>query len=518
MIDIENKFNYLLSSCMPNEEYGEGEDAKDFLTNFYDLKRLVKSIALKNEELILFESVEYFANVGGALKKEFLVAYLSSKVDHYLKHKDVKINEIIISENELNLSHHGDYEIARNELVRSIIQYFDLISDLRLPRQDFNSMLKLYSDELFNRAFEELQRKCAIITREGIVTYERGAEVVLRGPEDAHRYYITEYSHLESSFRTDEEEYFDSQEGDEQFDKMDKFQETMFNVVADTGIKPIDDSLKGFRRTQLLGIEAGAGVGKSSFARWIAYRGLVMNKQNVFDITMEQQYTEILAMYISMHLYIKYNTFIPHSDIKRNQIPDELRDTYNIARYDLKNNPNYGELRVVARDMYIEDAFEYLEGIKRSTIDYDILILDYSSLFGSKAEKKYGTTNLHEIVTEVYKRTKKDICRKLKVFAIVINQLSRDGVKSLAKDGTSSTYDASNSGETYKSADANLVLSSNLQLENEGKVRITSPKFRDAKKFHAVYANAMLPVCVFTYAESVEISDDEYAQALEEAS
>lgn len=516
MIDIENKFNYLLSSCIPSEE---DNDNDTFITNFYDLKRLVKGINLKNQEKILFEAVEYFAQVDGALRKEFLYSFLVSRIDHYLKNKDIKINEIVPSEQELNLNLHGDYEIAQKMLMSAIVNYYDSILDLKLDRRDFNSLIKIYADELFNRSFEELQRQCAIITREGLLTFREGREVMLRGAEDAHHYYITEYSLLESKFKLDDEEYIDTQEdATEQLNKMDKFQETMYNVVADTGIGPIDDSLKGFRRTQLLGIEAGAGVGKSSFARWIAYRGLVMNKQNVLDITMEQQYTEIWAMYVSMHLYMKYSTWIPHSDIKKNEIPEDLLDVYRIARFDLFNNPEYGKLRVIARDMYIEDAFEYLAGVKRSTIDYDILILDYSSLFGSKAEKKYGTTNLHEIVTEVYKRTKKDICRKLKVFAIVINQLSKEGVKALAKGEQSTTYDASNSGETYKSADANLVLSSNQQLENEGKMRITSPKFRDAKKFYAVYVEAKLPVCVFEYSEASAISDDEYNEALGQAS
>lgn len=516
MIDIENKFNYLLSSCIPSED---SVDDDTFITNFYDLKRLVNGINLKNHELILYEAVEYFAQVDGALRKEFLYSFMVNRVDHYLKHKDVKINEIVPSEQELNLNLYGDYEIAQKMLMSAIVNYYDSIRDLHLDRRDFNSLIKIYADELFNRAFEDLQRQCAIITREGLLTYRGGQEVMLRGADDAHHYYITEYSLLESKFKLDDEEYIDSQEdATEQLKKLDKFQEAMFNVVADTGIKPIDDSLKGFRRTQLLGIEAGAGVGKSSFARWIAYRGLVMNKQNVLDITMEQQYTEITAMYVSMHLYTKYNVWIAHSDIKKNNIPDDLRDVYRIARFDLLTNPDYGKIRIVAKDLYVEDAFEYLAGMKRSTIDYDILILDYSSLFGSKAEKKYGTTNLHEIVTEVYKRTKRDICRKLKVFAIVINQLSKEGVKALAKGEQSTTYDASNSGETYKSADANLVLSSNQQLESEGKLRITSPKFRDAKKFHAVYVEARLPVCVFEYSESVAISDDEYNEALGEAS
>lgn len=514
-----DKIKYLLSSCIPKENreiMNEEENGAECITNFFNLRTLTEANDLTNLDYIMFKSVEYFAQVDGVLNKALFFEFMQYNIDTFMKDKNVKINEILHNDtHQYNLDLEGDFETAKKDMMFALSAYYDDLQEIDTSTHLFNSMLQLHAKELYDLNYRELQRQVAIISSKGMDIWVNGKMERLLGPEDAHQYYLTQYALIENKFKIKEEEFIDTSGDISQLDKADKFQEAMFDVISDTGIKPIDDALKGFRRTQLLGVEAGAGAGKTRFSRWIGYRAITKYKKNVFDVTMEQQYTEIWALYESTHLFVKYGVYIPDSDIKRKLIPEELKHIYQIARHDLFKNPDYGRLRIVAKDMYIEETFEYLIGVKRSIFDYDMLILDYASLVDTKAQKKYGASDAHSIVTEVYKKTKRDICRGQKVFGLIINQLKEAGVKALAKGEMTTTYDASNSGETYKSTDANLVLSSTQQLEREGKIRITSPKFRDAEKFYNVYASAKMGCSFFTYNENEAISEDEYKEQLE---
>lgn len=514
---MDDKFKYLLASSIPKEESIDTKTSDQCLANFFRLKRVVTEHDIFNLDFILFKSVEYFASIEGILTKPLLYGFLTSTIDGLMKHKNVKINEIIVSDTHTyNLELDGDFEQAKREVMTLIAEYYSELQEIDTTTHEFNSMLKLHAESLYSFNYLQLLQKAAIIASKGLDVWVKGKPERLFGPDDSYDYFARTVTALKSRYKLEDESMIDTSKDISQIRQLEKKQETMFDVISNTGIKPIDDALKDFRRTQLLGIEAGAGAGKTRFSRWIGYRALTIFKKNLFDITMEQEVSEIWALYVSTHLFVKYNVYIPDSDIKRNLVADELQHLKEIAQHDLFTNPNYGKLRIEAKDMYIEEAFEFLIGVHKTEFQYDMLILDYASLVDTKAKEKYGT-NTHEIVTTVYKRTKRDICRKLKVFGLVINQLGSKGVEKLAKGENTSTYDASNSGETYKSTDANLVLSSNQSLEREGKIQITSPKFRDAEKFYKIFATAKLGCSFFSFDEEEQVSESEFERALEDA-
>lgn len=513
----EDKFRYLISSTIPKEGEISVKDSHKCLNNFYKLKRVIGAEDLANLDYIFFKSVEYFANIEGILTKPMLFGYLTSAMDSLMKSDYVKVNEIIASDTHTyNLDIDGDFETAKREIMTLLAELYDELQEINTTEHEFNSMLKLYADELYHLNYLQVLQQAAIIANQGQQMWFKGKRETLKGPDDSYDFFTRNVTVLKSKFSLEEDATIDTSGDVSQIHEADKKQETLFDVITNTGIAPIDNALKDFRRTQLLGIEAGAGVGKTRFSRWIAYRAVTMFKKNVFDITMEQEHTEIWALYVSTHLFVKYNVYLPDSNLKRNIVPDELAHLVQIAKYDLFTNPDYGKLRITAKDLYIEEAFEYLTGVHRAEFQYDMLLLDYASLVDTKAQSKYGA-EMHEIVTQVYKRTKRDICRKLKVFGLVINQLARQGVEKLAKGENTTTYDASNSGETYKSTDANLVLSSNQSLERDGKIRITSPKFRDAEKFYNVYATAKIGCSYFAYDDEEEIDEAQFEEALQGA-
>lgn len=515
---MEDHFRYLLSSVIPKDGVSDSKAFETCITNFYKLKRVVHKEDLRNLDYVMFSTIDYFASSEGVLNKMLLYGFLSSTIDDFLRHKNVDVNVILGSgETTYNMDLEGSFELAKREVMGAIARYFDELTEIVTNPFEFNSRLKLYAQESFESLYMKILQNSAIIAKKGLDVWEEGKFRHLKGPEDSFDYFNRNVALAKSKYNLDQEEDFDTSGDVSQVERMEKTDEVMYDVISNTGLKPIDDALKDFRRTQLLGIESGSGVGKTRFARWIAYRALTVFKKNVFDITMEQEKTEIWAVYVSTHLYCKYNIYVPDSDIKRNLVPDHLKDIVKMAKYDLFTNKDYGRLRIKSETLFVEDMFELLTSIHKSEFKFDMLVLDYASLVEAKAQQKYGAT-MHEVVTKVYKGTKSRICRGLKVFAIVINQLTSKGVERLAKGEQTTTYDASNSGETYKSADANLVLSSNESLDRAGKICITSPKFRDAKKFYRVYASVKLGCSYFSYMEKEEMDEKEFEEAMEGSS
>lgn len=518
-----DKFKSLIASTIPRDTSVLGENnvpQEDIcLTNFHSLKRLITADDLMNTEFIMFRTISYFAEVEGTLNKSYLFDYLDSSIDSFIAHRNVNVNEMLTSiDHKFDMTVAGEYNQAKIEIMRVIRDYYDSLTELPfLSKSEFKSMLRLYADELYEANYLALMRKSTIIVTKGSTEWIDGRKRELRGVEDSEEFLFRNIALLRSKYKINDFGTISTAGDVAQLEQINKMNKALHETVSDTGIAPIDDALRGFRRTQLLGVEAGAGVGKSRFSRWIAYRAATMYGMNVYDITMEQEHTEIWWMYVSIHLKVKYNVEIPDSEIKTGSYPEELAHYVQIAQYDLMTNEKYGRIRVDARDMYIEDTFELLTGIHKSEFRYDMLVMDYASLVDSRAKNKYGGNDAYDVVTQVYKRSKRDICRKLKVFTLIINQLKESGVKALAKGENTTTYDASNSGETYKSTDANLVLSSNEQLDAEGKMRITSPKMRSAKKFYNVYVKANIGCSVFTYESTEELTEQQYVQTLEDA-
>lgn len=512
-----NQVKRILAACIPPTNHDDRiyENNKQYISTYYMLQTKVSQSDFKDLDWIIYNSIEYFSEINGIVTKPLLVQYVAQYGDKLLKSKLVDINRILQHKDLfIDQSQDSNMDQIKTELYPMIFEYFDELQGIEVTREEFNSQLKMYCDQLFSNQQERILKEALIIKSKGMDVTVRGERKFLFGATDSDEHYQRNIQFYKLKYLKDNtNKVIDTSSGASGLKEIKEDLKDSYKVVATLGVTKVDEMFKGFRPTKCLGIEGGASSGKTRLSRGITYRALVDYKQDVLDITMEQPRAEIFYIYVSTHLMAQYNIYIPDNKILADELTDQERHLVSLAELDLATNEDYGRLRIESRNMNIESAIQELKAIKATIIDYGVCLVDYVGLIGSNDMGKYGGTDKHQIVTTFYQKFKREICVELNVFGIILNQLSSDGVNSLAKGGETTTYHGSNSGETYKTPDYNIVCFQNEQLRKAKQIQLTFPKVRLGNKSGAIYASTPMGAAVF---RDVKRKSDDIDREIEE--
>lgn len=266
--------------------------------------------------------------------------------------------------------------------------------------------------------------------------------------------------------------------------------------VCNTGLEGVDADIDGIYTTQLGGLEAAPGTGKTRFSLGVwAYRAAVYFHKNVLFYSLEQNKKECEAMLIARHVYELFQIQIVDKLIARNNVPDEYKEQVEAARIDLFESGKYGKIHVVATDLYMETFIDKIKATDRLKGPFDLIIIDYMALITEQTS--YGKPKgIGEIVSYCYRAFKKYVRQSNKA-GIAVNQLNREGIAASEADKDITTEMAQGGLEVYRSTDFNLVISATKEMRLQKKRRISQPKARSSENAAPVIVDVRLGVCLF---------------------
>ena len=425
-----------------------------------------------SEERILYEYVRFSSVLRIPLKKEYFDTFVQTDLRKFLKKHPIKI----AGTEELNYEDVSNMETAvgiiDNVLSGVIVSWEDNPKDI----SDFIVSAKAFLHDRLNERMTEVLSS----------TFDMKSET-----SDAQ----AALSYAQEQFELLREIYDDSILEELDVTSPEGKRETI-EFICDTGLPGIDADIGGIYRTQLGGVEAAPGTGKTRFALGVwGYRAAVYHSKSVLFYTLEQSKQECEAMLIARHAYELYSVMINDSLIYKDQVPDEYKELVESARMDLFESDKYGKIEIVETDLYMETFIDKIKAADRLRGPFDMIIIDYMALIGEKSH--YGKPkSIGEIVSYCYKSFKKYV-RNNKKAGIAVNQLNREGIEA-SKAGKEITTEMAQGGlEAYRSTDFNLTISATKEMELQRKRRISQPKKRSSEGIGSLIVDTRLGVCLF---------------------
>ena len=256
-------------------------------------------------------------------------------------------------------------------------------------------------------------------------------------------------------------------------------------LLTDCDLEFINRDIGGLYATQLGGIEAQPGTGKSRFAQcsW-AYRAATEYHRDVLFIALEQSVPEIESIWVAHHVFKLFGDQIDSKLIYRNKVPAEMVDKVRTARIDLFESGKYGKLHAVEKVLYLESMISTITTLDTMRGPFDIIIIDYMGLI----EQEYTTDKYiirlqdYQIIGRAYRWFKRYL-RKTRKGGIAVAQLNAIGEEAGKSDKEIGTNMAQGGMEVYRNTDWNIAITMTPEMKMQQKRRFSQPKVRDSAGF-----------------------------------
>lgn len=267
--------------------------------------------------------------------------------------------------------------------------------------------------------------------------------------------------------------------------------------ISDTGLPAIDNDSEGIYTSQLVGIEAQPGTGKTRFTLGTyCYRALTIYKKNVLFLALEQKEVEIKAMLIACHMFHLFNIQVSDKMILTNKIPVELKSQYEAARYDLFESGKYGKFVTKELDLYVETFITKIRTLDKLMGPFDLIAIDYMGLIESKPAEYRKALEEYEIIKSAFKQFKRFLRRTNKA-GIAVSQFNREGIQAGKADKEITTDMAQGGIAVYRNTDYNIAMSMTETMRLQQKRRFSQPKVRSSTGFGNFIADTRLGFLYF---------------------
>lgn len=267
--------------------------------------------------------------------------------------------------------------------------------------------------------------------------------------------------------------------------------------VSDSGLEAIDKDSGGIYTTQLFGVEAQPGTGKTRFTEGTyCYRAAVLYKKNVLFVTLEQTKIEIECMWHALHVFNMFNIQVSDSMIRKKTYPKELEPQIEAARYDLFESGKYGKLVAVEDSFHVKTFVQKLRNYDRLKGPFDLIAVDYMGLIRGDGDGRSKDMSLADRINDAYEFFKAYV-RKTRKAGIAIGQFNREGIEAGEKDKTITPEMAQGGISVYRHTDYNIAMSRTEAMKLQQKVRFSQPKVRASSGFGTFIADTRLGFCYF---------------------
>lgn len=415
------------------------------------------------EERIMREYLEYSKKLSVPLKEKYLSVFLSTELRPFL----IANNTKIAGTETLDYSEPTALETAVQVCSEAIIGAFRELELINSDIDDFKvSADSFMTTRLNSRLTEVLGRTFEIVSEtESSVS---AADYALEAIQLLNEIYDKEQLEELAESHTDDD---------------------TINFVCDTGIPAIDNDIGGIYETNLFGIEAQPGTGKTRFCLgvWV-YRAATIYKKNCLFYTLEQSVAEIKSILVARHVYTLYGIQITADMIYKDKVPDEYRDKVESAKLDLFESGKYGKIVIKETTLYLETFIEKIKSTDKLQGPFDLIAIDYMGLI-EQITSKEGHKNRYvyrledyQIIGRSFKKFKRFV-RKTRKCGIAISQFNDKGIEAGKSDKEITPNMAQGGIEVYRNTDANLALSMTPTMKTQNKRRVSQPKVRNSAGF-----------------------------------
>jgi replicative DNA helicase len=434
------------------------------------------------EEAVMWYMISYSTVMGVPLKEKYLITFLDSEVRSFIVTNNIRVSGTEQFDFESKAAIDTAVRITKNLIMD---EYRELMeTDAKVD--EFIACADAFMNTRLDDSILSLYK-----TGYDILSGRVGDKV---GSRDALDYTLSQADQLA--------EIYDKEKLEELGYKVDGEslnEEDQFKFVTDTGITELDADMEGAYTTQVIGVEAPPGTGKTRFATGVfAYRAAVIHHQGVLYYTLEQTEWEIKCILIARHILETTGLQISDKLIRFNKVPKDLKKTVEAAKIDLFESGKY-KIDIIETTLYVDDFIRDMKRKDSLNGPYMMIILDYISLLEQRQGKFKKALLDYQVVSRGYTLFKRYI-RKSRKCGIAVNQLNQTGVENAEQDKDATTRGAQGGMAAYRATDYNIVISVTEPLRAQKKRRLSNPKQRGSEGFSSVIVNTRLG-CGYWYSD-----------------
>jgi len=378
-----------------------------------------------------------------------------------------------------------------------------------ITQGDYIKHLESRAEDRRNRIVGELFREAARIMDTGMTIKKGRKETHLRGAQHAIRH-VMERSHeivaptLSTKLSGDITTDGDSFKKDYERVEMDP----LAGVGQFTGIRQMDETLKGAKRSELWTHAAFTGGLKSTLSMNWHYNQAIYYKHSSILFSLEMPYKQVRNIIVSMHTgHEKFQKVRAKMGIKKSLEYEKIRDgelsadekgflfDHVIADLDDDSN-NYGHIHIEVSDpdksdFTVADLRSKAELLYSKDPGIKMITVDHAGLMQSRG--KYGgtTERLNEVLRDL-KRLAMSFNRGMGIAVIALFQISREGYKSAEKSGGRyNLTHLSYANEAERSSDIVTAGWVDTELRESNLVKFQCLKSRDQAPFKDFYSGVL---------------------------
>lgn len=267
--------------------------------------------------------------------------------------------------------------------------------------------------------------------------------------------------------------------------------------VTDSGLEAIDKDSDGIFTTQLFGIEAQPGTGKTRFTLGTyCYRAAVLYKKDVLFLALEQTVEEVNSMWLALHIFNMFGIQINDKLLRNERYPEEYKAQVEAARYDLFESGKYGKLVALEETLYVQTFINRIRNLDRLKGPFHLICIDYMGLIKVKEERYTKEMSLGDRISKAYEAFKA-YCRKANKAGIAVGQFNKAGIEAGEADKQILPDMAQGGIAVYRHTDYNIAISRTKTMELQQKCRFSQPKVRASAGFNTFIADTRLGICYF---------------------
>ena len=423
------------------------------------------------DERLMYEYLKFSTELQVPVSFSYFQVWISTELRKVLKSTSVKVAgcETLRFEDPLS------FETAFGTTRTVLSDDFNVLEQIAPPLEEFKKDITLYFSSCLK---EKLQNALAdtfelLNTSNDCITAADYAADKVQDLKDI--YDITQLAELE--------------------EEANKSSGVQMEFVTDFGLPAIDADSGGLFTTQMLGIEAQSGTGKTRFALGCPiYRAITLYKKNVAFYAMEQSEAEVRAMLEARHMFEMFNVQISDDLIYKDKIPEEVKTMYEACKYDLWESGKYGKFEVFEDILIVEKLRQTLRKHDRLKGPFDLVAIDYMGLIESQPTGYSRVLDMAETIGTSLKYFKRYL-RSTKKAGIAISQFNKEGAQAGEAD-KKITVDMAQGGMTvYRHTDYNIAISATEAMKLQQKRRLSQPKVRATAGFPSFIVDTRLGFC-----------------------
>lgn len=376
---------------------------------------------------------------------------------------------------------------------------------------NFIQLLESKVEDRRIRVVGEMLSEAARIVTTGVTVKEGREDKILRGPAQAVRYLLDRSHEVITPVSGERLSGDVTSDGDSFLAEYDRVEnDPLAGIGQFTGIRQMDETLKGAKRGELWTHAAFTGGLKSTLALNWHYNQAVYYQHSSVLFSLEMPYRQVRRILYSMHsAHDKFADVRAALGLGASLHYEHIRDgnlTPQAKQFLVEhvvpdfNDPTnqYGHIHIEVADpdksdFTVNDLNARMSLLYQKDPAIRMVTLDHAGLMQSRGKYRSTTEKLNEVLRDL-KRLSMSFNRGLGIAVIALFQISREGFKAAEKNGGRyNLTHLSYANEAERSSDIVTAGWVDEELRDGNRVKFQCLKSRDNAPFADFYSGVMWP-------------------------